>query len=74
VNLEATLLDGRIGPDVRDQFVLADRLARTLDQRDQDGERTAAEPQRPVGLQQQALCRQQAGRTESCLSPFHGRL
>jgi hypothetical protein len=42
VRAKTTLLDHHIGPHARDKFLLANNFSRTLDQRNQDIQRAAA--------------------------------
>src|SRR5262249_48045453 len=61
---QGALLDDRVGPGARDQFVLADRLAGAFGQRDQDVQRPAAERQWLFAVEQQPLLREQPERSE----------
>jgi hypothetical protein len=69
VDLEITLLDGRVGPDARHELVLGNQLARALDQRCQDLEGTAAETNGDFTFQQKLLRRKEAEGTERNCTP-----
>src|SRR5712664_2219380 len=64
MDAEATLVDRDTRPDPRHQIVLADNLARLLDQNDQDIERAAANMKRDTFPFDQPLRRVQPKRTE----------
>ena len=60
MDAEVAFLDEGVGPDLPDQLVLDDQFAPRLDQRDQEIERPAAKPDRPVILKEQLLPRIEA--------------
>ncbi len=64
VRLEIVLLDDDAGPDPRDQLPLAHELARALNQRDQDIEGAAAETERLILFEEEALARAQSEGTK----------
>ena len=64
MNPERTLVDHGIGPRARDEFVFVDRLAGAFDKRDEYVQSPAAETQRFPILEQHALSRDQAERSE----------
>jgi hypothetical protein len=61
---ESGLLDDRVRPSPRNQLLFRDRLARALDQRNQNIERAAAEAQRLPVLRKHPLRRDQTERSE----------
>src|SRR3954453_1005968 len=69
VDPEVALLDEGVGPDAGDKLVLADDLARPLDQGDQDVQRPAAERHRLVALEQELPRREQPERPERHARP-----
>ena len=55
LNLQVRLFDECLRPGASDQFVLADHLTGALDQKGENVEGAAAEPHRPVALEQKPL-------------------
>ena len=64
VHPQCPFFDDGIGPGAGDELVSGDGLAGAFDQRDQDVERAAAEPQRLPVIEQRALRRDQPERSE----------
>jgi len=58
-------------PDASYQFFLADHLASALDQKDENVEGAAAEPQRPVALKQKPLLRKEQERAKRDCASVH---
>ena len=64
MNFEVAVLDGGVWPRPSDQLVLADQLARTLDQGRQDFQGTTAKPDGSLAFQQALLSWQEAERAK----------
>jgi hypothetical protein len=64
LNLQIRVLDKRLRPGSGDQFLLANHLARALDQSGEDVKTAAAEPHRPVALEQEPLRRKEPKRAK----------
>jgi hypothetical protein len=56
LNSEITLNDGKASPDTSEQFLLADDLARALNQNDQEVECASADMNGSISLEQQMRC------------------
>jgi hypothetical protein len=62
LDLEVCFFNERLRPGPGDQLLLADHLTGAFDQSGQDVEGAAAEPHRPVALEQQTLrCKEPVG-------------
>ena len=72
VNPEAALLDGDVPPDVIDQFLLSDDLARTFSKIDQNIERPTAKGKRDTVTPKHPFATGKLKRTESQRSMHHG--